>query len=117
MSYNPPSLGAGTWSTSYAYNIDGDVTKVVRPTGDTIAFNYDNAGRTSSLSFSRGTLATGTLTLGYGPATGKLTSVTNSVGSSLALTYNGALPTTVGQRHRELELRRRGGACDVLRGD
>jgi YD repeat-containing protein len=44
-SYVPPFLGgsAGKMTTTYAYNLDKQITQIKRPDGKTISFNYDPA--------------------------------------------------------------------------
>ncbi|MBF0292445.1 MAG: RHS repeat protein, partial [Nitrospinae bacterium] len=45
-SYNPPVVaGSGTTSTTYAYNLDKQLTRITRPDGQTIDYGYDTAGR------------------------------------------------------------------------
>ena len=96
QNYMPPSLGSGTWATSYGYNLDGQLTSVARPTGDSVLFSYNPTnGRPTGVSFSRGLLGTGSLTYGYSTTTGALTSITHSAGSSLAFAYDGMLPLSV----------------------
>src|SRR5439155_12225298 len=71
QSYVPPSLGGGTWATGYGYSLDGQLTAVARPTGDSGLFAYDPTnGRPTGVSFSRGTLGSGSLTYGYSGTTG-----------------------------------------------
>lgn len=38
--YLPPSLGGGTWSTTYAYNNDKQVTLITRPDSQTATYDY-----------------------------------------------------------------------------
>jgi RHS repeat-associated protein len=89
-SYDPPSLGAGSWSTTYHYNVDQKLTEVTRPDGQVVSFGYDGAGRVSTV-----TVPGGTVHNTYDPATGHRVNVTGPNGESLALTYDGSLLTGV----------------------
>ena len=86
--YAPPEVGAGTNSTLYTYNLDKDLIRIDRPDGQTLGFSYDSVGRLSGQS-----LPNGNLSYGYDATTGKLTSIADPDGGSLAFTYNGALLT------------------------
>src|SRR5439155_21884762 len=55
-SYEPPNVGAGTNQTHYTYNFDRQLTRESRPDGRSIDFDYDIAGRLSSLSTARGSI-------------------------------------------------------------
>jgi RHS repeat-associated protein len=94
-SYNPPSLGAGNWSTGYSYNPDGQLNAIVRATGDSILMSYATSGRPTGVSFSRGTLGSGSISFGYHALKGTLDTILNPSGSSLRFTYDGAMPTAV----------------------
>jgi YD repeat-containing protein len=70
--YAPPSVGVGTWSTQYRYDLDRQLTRILRPGGDSIVLSYEAlTGRPSTVTFDRGTLS-----FGYSGATGQLTSLT-----------------------------------------
>jgi RHS repeat-associated protein len=86
--YLPPDVGAGTNSTVYEYNLDKDLTRILRPDGHAIAFTYDGAGR-----LAKQTLPNGELTYGYNATTGKLARIDDPDGGRLAFAYNGALLT------------------------
>ena len=86
--YTPPSVGASPISTLYTFNVDRQLTDITRPDGETLSFDYDGAGRLSTLSLSRGQFS-----YGYSPTTGQLTSLTAPDGGTLTYTYNGALLT------------------------
>jgi RHS repeat-associated protein len=93
--YSPPSLGAGTWSTGYGYNVDGQLTTIARATGDSTLLSYDTPGRPIGLNFSRGALGAGSLSFGYNAIKGTLDTINNPSGSSLRYSYDGALPTSI----------------------
>jgi len=94
--YTPPSLlplppageGGGEGSTSYAYNLDKQITTITRPDGQLINFTYDAGGRLSSL-----TAPTGATSYAY-DAAGRLQSLNTTAGANLSYTYDGALPLT-----------------------
>ncbi len=86
--YEPPSLGAGTWSTQYRYNLDRQITEMQRPDGIVVSVGYEpTSGRLSNITFDRGTLS-----IGYSPNTGHATSLTAPGGVGLGFTYDGSLP-------------------------
>jgi RHS repeat-associated protein len=89
-SYDPPTLGAGTWSTTFNYDLDGKLTRIGRPDGQTIGFGYDPAGRPSTV-----TLPTGTLQYTYNPITGNPSGASGPYGESVALSYDGSLLTSI----------------------
>lgn len=87
--YTPPAAGLSSFQTKYTYNLDRQLTQILRPDSQTIAIAYDTAGRPSTL-----TLPNGSSTFGYSPTTGLLTSLTAPTGGALAFTYDGSLPKT-----------------------
>jgi RHS repeat-associated protein len=89
--YAPPSVGAGTWSTQYRYDLDRQLTRILRPGGDSIVLGYEAlTGRPSTVTFDRGTLG-----FSYSGSTGQLTGLTGPGSTSLGFTYDGFLPKTV----------------------
>lgn len=44
QSYNPPDVGLGTDVTQYFYNLDRDLTRILRPDGKSIDYAYDAGG-------------------------------------------------------------------------
>ena len=85
--YTPPRWAPAPPAPSTPSTRTGS-SPVTRPDGETLSFDYDSAGRLSTLSLSRGQLS-----YGYSPTTGQLTSVTAPDGGTLTYTYNGALLT------------------------
>jgi RHS repeat-associated protein len=83
--YTPPALGAEQDAEQYGYNADRQPLRVDRADGQTVQFQYDAAGRSSTLG-----LASGNLSYGYDAAS-RLTSL-RAPAASLALAYDGALP-------------------------
>lgn len=82
--YEPPAV-AGTGNTLYTYNLDKDLSKITRPDGQTIGFDYDTGGRLQTL-----TLPSGKLGYGYDATTGKLAEI-KAQDATLTYTYKGAL--------------------------
>jgi RHS repeat-associated protein len=89
-SYTPPNVGLTTPATTYAYNTDQQLTKITRPDSIQVVFDYDTAGRPSTVSFDRGQLG-----YVYNPISGKLASITAPGANTLAFTYDGSVPTSV----------------------
>ena len=87
-SYNPPSLGAGTWATQYTYHFDGRPSITTRPDGVTITGAYDSAGRLHTTTYPQGTI-----TRSYSPTTGQLAALAAPNGETLSYTYDGFLRT------------------------
>jgi RHS repeat-associated protein len=87
-SYGPPSLGSGSWSTGYVYDLDRKPTTVTRPDGATISYGYDSAGVLQSTTYPQGTLMT------YADdSTGLVYSASSGSGEATAYTYDGKLLT------------------------
>jgi RHS repeat-associated protein len=84
--YRPPTV-VGTGSTTYAYNLDRDLTTITRPDGEEINFGYDSAGRLISI----GT-PTGTRGFAYNSTTGNLASAAKG-NEQITYNYDGYLPT------------------------
>lgn len=91
--YNPPSVGAGDWSTTYEHNADAQLTKIVRPTNDSILFHYDTVGRLAGRTFSRGSLGVESVAVNYSASTGVIASITSSAGTNVSFAYDGVVPT------------------------
>ncbi len=87
-SYDPPSVGAGTWSTGYSYDLDHKVAQITRPDGGTIALGYDAARRLETITSPRGTG-----TIAYDAVTGHVASLTTPEGNELSYTMDGPLVT------------------------
>ena len=88
--YTPPAVaGVPQPQTQYAYNLDKQLTTITRPDGQLVELGYDSAGRPSSV-----TTPSRTITYGYSPTTGKLTSLNTSDGQNLSYTYDGCLLTS-----------------------
>ena len=90
--YDPPALPGGATPTTYAYNLDRQLTQITRPDSQTIDFGYDSGGRASTV-----TVPGGQIGYDYGPTTGNLSSVTGPFAAtdSLTFAYDGSLLTGV----------------------
>jgi RHS repeat-associated protein len=86
--YAPPDIGLETTDTTYLYNLDRQLTRVLRPDGREVTIAYDPAGRRESVTFSRGVQ-----TYEYSPE-GRLESITTPEGNTLTYTYDGPLLRT-----------------------
>ena len=91
--YSRPSVNGEPSSTTFAYNLDRDTTRITRPDGGDVLFGYDGAGRMATATFARGEPGEGveTVTLSYGAADGHLTSVSTGSGQIDAYGYDGPL--------------------------
>ena len=86
--YTPPALG-GPVATSYAYNLDRQLETITRPDGATVQFTYEaTSGRLQTR-----TASADTVTYGYHPTAGTLTTLTGTAGQHLGYAYDGALRT------------------------
>jgi RHS repeat-associated protein len=89
-SYTPPNVaGAGTNQTVYSYNTDRQLDLITRPDSLTLDFDYDGAGRLSTL-----TIPGGQYLYTYNATTGRLASITAPGGSSLTSSYDSSLLTS-----------------------
>jgi RHS repeat-associated protein len=86
-SYDPPNVGF-TPTTTYEYNHDQDLDRIVRPDGREITFAYESTTRRLDYV----TLPSGQVNLGYDQNTGNVSSITAPGSESIALSYDGALP-------------------------
>jgi RHS repeat-associated protein len=78
--------------TSYAYNVDTQLTDVSRPDGKTISLAYDPFGRLVSQVLAENGVTTRTDTLSY-DAAGRVSSVSGSNGVTATRLYDGFLDT------------------------
>jgi YD repeat-containing protein len=87
-SYNPPEVVEGATPTSYQYKLDRQLTRILRPDGDTVRFSYDTAGRPQGVIHLEGSLI-----YGYS-GVGNLAAVL-APAESLGFSYDGSLLTGV----------------------
>jgi RHS repeat-associated protein len=87
-SYLPPNAGTAITPTTYAYNLDQQLTSVTRPDGQVVTLGYDSAGRQNAM-----TTPGGTITYGYSSTNGNLTTINAPGGIDLSYSYDGSLVT------------------------
>lgn len=87
-SYTPPDVGIGSTQTQYDYNYDRQLTQISRPDGQTLNYNYDDAGRLQNLILPRGPIS-----YTYDLTTGNLNTIEVPEGLRLLYAYDGALVT------------------------
>ncbi|MCU7921341.1 MAG: hypothetical protein KZQ88_01410, partial [Candidatus Thiodiazotropha sp. (ex Dulcina madagascariensis)] len=85
-SYTPPDIGADAGATRYEYNLDKQMTSILRSDGLGMNMAYDAGGRLSGMSIPRGQFA-----YNYNDQTGKVTSLTAPDGGELSFEYDGPL--------------------------
>lgn len=84
--YTPPDAGAGAEPVGYHYDLDQQLTQMLRPDGTSIDLGHDAAGRVETM-----TTARGTVRYTYEPGTGRLVGRSGPDGISLAYEYDGSL--------------------------
>ena len=88
-SYTPPSLGSGSFATTYGYDADRRLSNVTHPDGASASYTYDS--RTGLLSTV--TIPQGTLSYGYDSNTGYLDSIRRPDGVDVQYSFDGFLRT------------------------
>lgn len=86
--YTAPALAGASTSTTYAYDVDGELTQVARPDGQAVTAVYDSAGRIAAITDGRGAR-----TFSYDSATGNVSSITAPDGGQVSYLYDGSLVT------------------------
>jgi YD repeat-containing protein len=94
--YIPPYAGDSMRSTAYEYNLDGDVTRIIRPDSQMIEIEYGNggcgcgslSGLPKSITFDRGQLK-----FSYDTTRGTLKTIVAPGGDTLSYTFDGSLLT------------------------
>lgn len=87
----PVVAGVADPVTTYSYNLDRQISRIVRPDGKVIDINYDaTSGNRSSIDIPRGSYL-----YSYEPQTGNIASVTAPDSGVLDFTYDGFLNTSV----------------------
>lgn len=88
--YTPPDVGTADSQTVYTYNADRQLTRIARPGGQIVGFDYDPTGRIRTI-----TLPSGQVQYAYDPTTGQLTGITAPDGGTLTYRYDGFVSTSV----------------------
>ncbi len=94
--YAPPSLGAGSWSTDYVWDLDRNLTHEFRPGGANTENVYDAAGRLTHVIAPSGVVEFGYYPAGDttpGAAPGHLATASGPYDVTLSYGYDGELPT------------------------
>lgn len=86
--YSPPTLMSGPTPTGYSYNLDKQLTQLLRPDGLKIDYNYDQAGRLYFMAIPRGQY-----TYNYDEVTGQVNTIVAPGNESIHFTYDGVLLT------------------------
>lgn len=84
--YRPPAAGLPQSATTYQFNLDRQLTSVVRPDGQELRIGYDSAGKKSTVTTPRGIT-----TYSYDGTTGQPSAISTPDGVTLGLTFDGAL--------------------------
>jgi len=88
--YDPPDIGVGIDVTQYDYNRDKQLTRITRPDGQLVDFDYGlTTGKLDNITTPRGVSS-----YGYHATTGQLNQITAPGGETLNYTYDGFLPLT-----------------------
>jgi RHS repeat-associated protein len=83
--------GGSVYSFSYGYNTEGDLTSMTYPSGRTVSYNYDGAGRVNEVV--NYTSSTSGQKIGYAPH-GAIASIVLKNGLTETTTFNNRLQTT-----------------------
>ncbi|QBQ55345.1 RHS repeat-associated core domain-containing protein [Nitrosococcus wardiae] len=87
--YTPPDTTQGELSTHYQYNQDRQLTRITRPSGQTVEFSYDSGGELDNLNIPRGYYR-----YSYDSVTGQISTINAPGDSELEYAYDGFLPTS-----------------------
>lgn len=88
QTYSAPVVsGVGSAETTFEYNIDQDLQRVIRPDNKEILFTYNSNGQLDALNFTDGAYY-----YQYDDVTAQLTSLSSLDGSVLNYRYDGILP-------------------------
>ena len=85
-----PPIVAGTGSTSFSYDVDGEDVRLARPDDRTVSIGHDAAGRRISRTLATNGVATATDTLSY-DTKGRVASIAASTGVITSYAYAGSL--------------------------
>jgi RHS repeat-associated protein len=95
VAYTPPEIGQGASGTTQVYNLDRQVTRVVRTDGQAVDLVYEDSGDCACGRLIELTHADGVIRYDYDGETGQLTTIHGPGESVLDYVYDGALLTTV----------------------
>lgn len=86
--YTPPTVDSSSAATAYSYNKDRQRTEIARPDEQTVALEYDSAGRLAGIQVAPGGER---ITYGYHETTGQLKKVEGPDDVAQSFTYHGGL--------------------------
>ena len=86
VEYDPPDVGLASDTTQYTYNADRQITQILKPDGQTIAFSYDAGSWLSAI-----TSSDGVTSYTYDPVKGYLNGINKPGGNTLSYTDDGVL--------------------------
>ena len=84
--YDPPKLINGFTPTQYFYDLDKQLTQIMRPDGQSVDFIYDDAGRLAAMDTNPVAI-----NYGYDHSSGQLTHIETSDNNILSFNYDGFL--------------------------
>lgn len=87
--YTPPDVGDSAPATQYTYNRDRQLTRILRPDGQTVTLGYTTGGQPATLSTPHGLYQ-----FSYDPVTGQPRTVMDPDGGTLDYTHDGMLPVS-----------------------
>jgi YD repeat-containing protein len=79
--YNPPALDSEIFQTWYEYTLDRQLSKVTRPDGNAVQFDYDSRGKLDLITVPDDQK----IDYEYGAETGHLTTITAPGGETLGI--------------------------------
>ncbi|MFO0616984.1 MAG: RHS repeat-associated core domain-containing protein [Polyangiaceae bacterium] len=83
--YDPPNAATGPTATTYAYNLDKQLTDHAQPGPRNLHVEYDGAGRPTGITF-----PTGSITTGY-DGSGRVATLSGPTSETLTFSYDGSL--------------------------
>ncbi len=86
--YDPPDVSTSSDITHYRYNRDKQLTRLLRPSGETVDLSYDLSGHLRQVDFSGGYVK-----YEYAPAASTLAAVSTSTGERIDYLWDGFLLT------------------------
>ena len=112
-SYTAPNVGSGSSTTEYTFDLDRQLTRVLRPDSTEIDMAYDSAGRLSTVTIPRGTYA-----CSHSATTGQVSGITSPDSVELEYSYDGSLLTSVewaGPVNGSVDVTHDNGRCTLAR--
>lgn len=89
--YSPPDIGLPSQDTTYTYNLDRQLTRIMRPDGEAVELSYETGAGCDCGQLAQVVYEEGTITYSYDPTTSQLASITTPKGNLLSYQYDEAL--------------------------